>query len=303
MSILLLNTLVVVADSGSFTAAAQALSVSPAAIGQQMKRLETDLGTVLFDRSATSVQLNARALAVLPRARELVRSYHGLLDDLPGDAHWQGEFVLGAVPSTIRGLVPVSVKALMAEMPGLRIRVVPGLTQDLLEQVERGAIDAAVLSDPGRVAATLDWVPCVDEPLVLLANADVVDDDVNALLSSQPYIRHTRRAAVGELADEWLAANDVSVNTAMEMESLESVASMVAHGLGVSIAPDLCVPDPIFASLNKLPLYPAARARSLGLVSRKDSAVRRLVMRLETVVQTVVEAAGQKSVSSGRIKQ
>jgi len=248
----LLKTLVVVADSGSFAAASEVMGISPAAVGQQMKRLEVEMGSALFSRRAGSVQLNARAMAMLPRVRKLILAYDGLLDDLPGDDNWEGEFVLGAVPSTIRGLVPLSAKQLMSDVPGLRIRVVPGLTQDLLEQVERGAVDAEVLSDPGRVARSLDWVACVEEPLVLLANAEVEDDDVRHLLRTYPYIRHTRRAAVGHLADEWLSANDVTVNTAMEMESLESVASMVAHGLGVSIAPNLCVPDSIFSSLRKL---------------------------------------------------
>ena len=39
----------------------------------------------------------------------------------------------------------------------------------------------------------------------------------------------------------------------MEMESLESVSSMVAYNLGVSIVPDMCVPDRIFAKLKKIP--------------------------------------------------
>lgn len=288
MSIPLLKTFLLVAERGSFAAAADLLGVSQAAVGQQMKRLETDFDTALFDRSGTPVRLNPRAVALVPRARELVAAYDSMLDDLPGDDSWQGEFVLGAVPSTIRGLVPLSVKSLMNSLPGLRIRVVPGLTQDLVEQVERGALDAAVLSEPGRVARTLDWVPCVEEPLVLLTCADVELSDVRELLGVHPYIRHTRRAAVGELADEWLSENDIAVNTAMEMESLESVASMVSHGLGISIAPNLCVPDPIFAALRKLPLEPPARARRLGLISRRDSPARQLVGRLADVVQTTV---------------
>ncbi len=292
---MLLKTLVIVADSGSFAAASEQMGISPAAVGQQMKRLEAELATALFDRRSGAAQLNPRAIAMLPRVRELTAAYDGLLDDLPGDDSWQGEFVIGAVPSTIRGLVPLSAKQLMSEVPGLRIRVVPGLTQDLLEQVERGAVDAAVLSDPGRVVSALDWVPLFEEPLVLLANPDIEDDDVRNLLQTQPFIRHTRRAAVGHLADEWLSSNGVSVNTAMEMESLESVASMVAHGLGVSIAPDLCVPDPIFSSLRKLPLEPSARPRSLGIVSRRDSAAVRLVSRLAGVVGRVIAGRNRDS--------
>lgn len=292
MSIALLKTFIAVSDHGSFVAAAQALGVTQAAIGQQMKRLETELGASLFDRTGTPARLNAHGMSLLPRVRELLDAYDSLSRQWPDDGNLQGEIALGAVPSTIRGLVPLAAKVLMADRPQLRIRVVPGLTQDLVEQVERGALDAAVLSEPGRVARTLHWVPCVEERLVLLTEADELDSDVRQLLQARPYIRHTRRAAVGELADAWLSSNDIVVNTAMEMESLESVASMVFHGLGVSIAPDLSVPDPVFSALRKLPLDPPAAPRVLGLISRHDSPAARLVATLSDVLQSVIDADG-----------
>lgn len=288
MSIPLLKTFIAVTEHGSFVAAAQALGVTQAAIGQQMKRLETELRASLFERGGVPARPNAHALALLPRIREIVEAYDALSGEWPADGSWRGEIALGAVPSTIRGLVPLAVKALMAEQPQLRVRVVPGLTQDLVEQVERGALDAAVLSDPGSVARSLDWVPCVEERLVLLTEASELESDVRELLHHRPYIRHTRRAAVGQLADAWLSQNDIPVNTAMEMESLESVSSMVFHGLGISIAPDLSVPDPVFSALRKLPLNPLAAPRVLGLISRHDSPARLLVASLADELSAVI---------------
>ncbi len=126
----------------------------------------------------------------------------------------------------------------------------------------------------------LDWQPFAQEKLVLLTAADVTETDPLALLASMPYIRHTRRASVGLLVEDWLSEHDVRVNTSMEMESLESVASMVSYGLGVSIAPDICVPDPIFAGLRKLTLDSPDHVRVLGVVTRKNCSKKRLVERL-----------------------
>lgn len=288
MSLTLLKTLIAISEQGSFSAAANFVGVSQAAVGQQMKRLEESLQVSLFDRHSTPPKLNQLGHAVVPKARDIVQAYDSLLDDLPGTENWSGELTLGAVPSTIRGLVPLSVKALMKSAPGLTIRVVPGLSYDLTEQVERDALDAAILTEPFRIPRSLSWQPFVEEPLVLLTGADVKESNPNEVLQSLPFIRHTRRATVGELADEWLVANKITVNTSMEMESLESVASMVSYGLGVSIVPDICVPDPIFNGLKKIPLEPPARPRVLGIVTRHDCAKARLVERLLSEVKAVI---------------
>jgi len=288
MSLTLLKTLIAISEQGSFSAAASFVGVSQAAVGQQMKRLEESLQVSLFDRASSPPKLNQLGHALVPKARDIIDAYDRLLDDLPGTENWSGELTLGAVPSTIRGLVPLSVKALMETAPGLRIRVVPGLSYDLIEQVERDALDAAILTEPSRISRSLSWQPFVEEPMVLLTSAEVEETDPHKLLENMPFIRHTRRATVGELADEWLSSNKITVNTSMEMESLESVASMVSYGLGVSIVPDICVPDPIFDGLQKIPLKPTARPRVLGMVTRHDCSKARLVERLLAEVKTTI---------------
>ena len=152
LSISLLRTLIAISEHGSFSAAADHVCLTHAAVGQQMKRLEELFQVELFDRSNKSPQLNPLGLALIPRAREVVYAYEALFNDVTGDTQLSGELILGAVPSTIRGLIPQSMKKLIKSYPDLHIRVVPGLSGSLLEQVERGALDAAVLSTPLKIA-------------------------------------------------------------------------------------------------------------------------------------------------------
>lgn len=255
-----------------------------------MKRLEESLHVSLFDRTKNTPQLNQLGKALVPKARDIVYAYDTLLDDLTGEAQWFGELSLGAVPSTIRGLVPLSMKALIVNYPKLHIRVVPGISAGLLEQVERGALDAAIVSQPGTVAANLGWQPIVDEEMVLIASSEVAKENPIDLLQKMPYIRHTRQAAFGMLAEAWLLRHEVAVQTSMEMESIESVAIMVAHNLGISIVPDLCVPDEIFTNLQKIALPPPLSYRSLGLVTRSDCSKIRLVDRLLQQLRNTVQS-------------
>ncbi|MGB0866164.1 MAG: LysR family transcriptional regulator [Granulosicoccaceae bacterium] len=289
MSIALLKTLIAVAEDGSFSAAADRVCVSQAAVGQQMRRLESQLGVVLFDRSQKTPHLNQLGKALVPKALKVVRAYDTILDDLTGDARLIGELNLGAVPSTIRGLIPMSIKQLVADCPDLHIRVVPELSGELLAQVERGAIDAAVLSKPAHDSKHLNWTPFVDEELVLLTSPEVSDNDPFKIMRERPYIRHTRRAAVGILAEEWLVQNKVAVSESMELGSLETISSMISHNLGVSVVPNICVPDPIFTSLRKISLGPNSPCRSLGILTRADCSKVLLVERLLSKIVQIVK--------------
>ncbi len=297
MSISLFKTLIAVAEEGSFNAAADRVCVTHAAVGQQMKRLEETLGVVLFDRSQKSPRLNQLGRAMVPKAKDVVAAYETILDDLTGDPGLIGDIVLGAVPSTLRGLVPKAMKGLIGQYPDLRIRVVPGLSPTLQEMVDTGTVDAALVSEPGRIPATMAWTPVAVEKLVLLTSVEVTETDPERILSTKPFIRHSALSAIGIMAEDWLARRRLKVRDMMEMSSLDTIASMVAHDLGVSIGPDFCVPDPIFGSLRKLPLGASAPSRTLGILSRADCSKYRLVERFAGELADTVAAHGGRGVS------
>lgn len=294
MSIKLLKTLIAVSEHGSFSAAADYVYLSHAAVGQQMKRLEESLQITLFDRSKKSPQLNQLGMALIPKAREVVQVYETMLDELTGDAELIGQLNLGAVPSVLRALIPLSIRKLVTDYPKLNIRVIPGLTPRLLGLVEQGAIDAAILSGPINISRNLHWTPFVEEELILLVSEDVKEQDPIKLLAEMPYIRHTRESSVGLLADEWLTKNKISVDVSMEMESLDAIYSMVAHQLGVSIVPYQCVPDPIFSVLKKIPLPIEAKSRVLGIATRSDCSKVNLVNKLLHEINRTIVSHGKK---------
>ena len=292
MTIALFKTLIAISETGSFRGAADRVCVTHAAVGQQMRRLEETFGVALFDRSEKTPRLNQLGKAFVPKAKQVVLAYDTILDDLNGDPRMIGELKLGAVPSSIRGLIPKTAKRIMQLYPDLHVQIVPGLSPDLLDMVEQGTVDAAVLSAPPRVPDHLNWMPFCAEKLVLLTSQDVRDDDPRRILESHPYLRHNRRASVVVLAEEWLSRNKLKVRDAMEINSLGNLASMVSHNLGVSLAPDICVPDPIYSSLRKISLGTEAPARVLGVLTRADCSKLRLVEKLLAEIKQVLRDAG-----------
>jgi DNA-binding transcriptional LysR family regulator len=193
----------------------------------------------------------------------------------------------------LNGLVPCSIRALRRDFPKLRIRVVPGLSADLLPQVERGALDAAIISGPETALSHLNWRPFAAEPLVVLAALDAPSDEPIHLLENYPYIRFTRRAWVGMMIDRWLREMNVKVDDCMELETLESISSMVMYNQGVSIVPQSCLPPAEPLKLKRIPLGPTINPRILGVISRGDSVKFRLIDALVAELTDAVESAGQ----------
>ncbi len=291
MSIKRLKTLIAIDETGSFAAAAEMVFLTPAAVSQQMKALEGKLGIVLFDRNTRSPRLSPLGRALIPKAREVVEAFEDIVPSLTGDIAGKLELTIGAVPTTMSGLMPKVLGSLKKLYTGLHIRVIPGLSGELFTQVERGFLDAAIMTEPVQVPVHLRSLPFADEPLVLLAPQDVPEDDPEVLVRSYPFIRFNRRAWVGEQVDEWLRSRNLPVEESMELDTLESISSMVYYKLGVSIVPMHCVPAPHQLDIKRIPLGPSAKPRRLGLLLRCDSKKYRLAEVLFAELKSLVEAA------------
>ncbi len=271
MSIRRLRTLIAVHDHKTFSAAADAVYITHAAVSQQMRLLEEEWQIPLFDRSRRTPQLTPTGRALVARAREIVRAYDTIIASVLGDEGFKGEVSLGAVPMTLTGLTPLSVRLLKDSYPDLHVRVVPGMTTQLIAEVERGALDAAVLSRQGPLPTDMNHADVAQEPMQLLAPEDAAGENVIDLLTRYPFIRFSRDAVVGGLIDKWLRENNINVKVTMELQGLEAISSMVLAGLGVSIVPAHCVRGFNPLPLRRLPLPDGAPVRQLTLAFRRDN--------------------------------
>ncbi|NOR62276.1 MAG: LysR family transcriptional regulator [Rhodobacteraceae bacterium] len=266
MSIRMLKTLIAIEEKGTFSAAAEAVFVTHAAVSQQMKALEQMWGVILFDRSKRTPKLTPLGRALVAKARLVVRDYDNIVLDITGDDGLAGDLRLGAVSTTLTGLVPLAVSILKSKFPKLHIHIVPGLTHDLLRNMERGALDAAIISKNGPTLPKHQWQSIANEPLILLASERLESDDPIELLQNNPFIRFSRDAVVGELIESWLQDQKIAVADIMELDGLEAISSMVLGNLGVSIVPRRCVQNMNPLPLKRILLSENGPMRKLGLI-------------------------------------
>lgn len=290
------KTLIAIAKLGTFAKAAEAVYLTPAAVSQQMKALEAELGMPLFDRTKRPPALNPAGYALIPKALKLIKNYEELKPSLEGELDTLEHLTVGTVPTTTTGIMPKALKALQDDHDNLHFRIYPGLSDDLYAQVDRGFLDVAVMTEPPAIYEHLLWRPFTEEPFVVLTSKDIDSTDPKEILRTQSFIRFARKAWVGRAIDQWLLDNNIQVHETMELDTLEATAAMVMNNLGVSIVPMSCCSRPEHEYLNMIPLGDASFKRVLGVLYRRDTSKHILIELLWKKLLQIVEDAGRTKV-------
>ncbi len=286
-----LKTLIAIAENGSFAAAGEAIGLTQSAISLHVKSLEDELETKLFDRTTRPPRLNTRGRNLIDRARSIVEQCEGLSDIATGEA-LSGSLDIGSVPTLLSGILPPALSAIRGSHPDIRIRVSSGLSADLVGRVHKGELDVAVVTEPSQLQTGLSWHMFAKEPLMVIAPEGTAGDTDRELLDAGPFIRFQRYAWAGRLIDTHLKDRGIRVHTGMEIDSLEAIASMVKHGLGVSVVPDRAAAD-LPSGIKQVPFGDPPLCRVIGVVERRDNPKIHLIRAL---VEILSDLAGDKGV-------
>ncbi|MES2187469.1 MAG: LysR family transcriptional regulator [Pseudomonadota bacterium] len=277
MNTAFLHSFVTVLDHGSMAEAARRLQLTPAAVAQQIRALERDVGTRLVARVGRTVAPTEAGGRVAQRARDLLAQAAELRAAANDDA-LAGELRLAAGTNALLGMVPDILAALVHRYPGINVFVQPGYSIDMYPAVQRGELDAAiVMQSPVALPKVLGWQLLREEPLVLIAPAGLAGSDPHALLRSEPLIRFDRRQWGGQQADQYLRRAGIVPRERFELNALGAIAVMVDRGLGVSLVPDWIRPWPEGLHLARITLPLPCEARRMGLIWSRASQRLRLV--------------------------
>lgn len=233
-----LRYFVAVAEDLHFTRAAERLFVSQPALSKQVRALEQQLRTPLFDRDRRTVRLTAAGAALLPHARQLLRGWSAAEEALAQST--QRTLTIGMSTGPGRGLLPAVRARLGTEHPAARLDFRQIGWGDATGGLADRSVDAAFvwlpLPDPQPYASLL----VAREPrLVALPAGHPLADGVEvrmADLLDEPFL--ALPASAGPLRDFWLAVEERDghpVRIAAEITDTEETYESITSGLGVCL--------------------------------------------------------------------
>jgi LysR family transcriptional regulator, hydrogen peroxide-inducible genes activator len=234
-----------VAESGSFSRAAEQAHVSQPSLSQQIMKLEDELGARLFDRLGRSVRLTDLGKAFLPRARGVLRELEAARGEVVEHKDSLGGSVtIGVIPTVAPYFLPSQLTTFSKKFPQARLTVIEEITPVLLDRLRAGTIDIAILALPIR-GHEFEVSPLLTERLfaALPAKHKLAARQSLSLkdLREEPFLLLRDGHC---LRDTAVAACDrVRMNPQIIFESgqFSSLLSMVGAGMGVSIVPQMAI--------------------------------------------------------------
>ncbi|MDD1140685.1 LysR family transcriptional regulator [Pseudomonas sp. TNT2022 ID233] len=232
-----LKTFLAVARHGTFAAAGLHIGLTQSAVSAQIRNLEQALGVRLFDRTGRQAILNPAGQRAVPMAQEMLATFSrmAISEDV---SEFRGELRIGAVATAQTGLLPQALLRLRQQAPGVEPKLVPGVSLNLLSQVDAGEVDLAIMiRPPFELPKELSAQVIRREPFVLIVPTAVEGDDPLQLLAEHPHVRYDRNSFGGRLVTQFLREQRIDVHVALELDELEAIVKMVECGLGVSLLP------------------------------------------------------------------
>jgi len=260
-----------IADTGSFTRAAQHTHVSQPSLSQQIRKLEDELGAQLFDRLGRAVQLTELGRLFLPRARAILRDLEAARSDVvEKKMSISGPIFVGVIPTIAPYFLPPILAAFSRKCPEVRVTIAEEITPLLLERLRAGTMDVAIVALPLQTRSRdFQTFPVMVEKLYAVlprhhslakrraVSLEKLQDDPFLLLRDGHCFRETAVAACKRAR--------LNPKIIFESGQFSSILSMVSAGLGVSIVPAMAVEKR--PGCRYVPLTDERATRTIGVVT------------------------------------
>jgi DNA-binding transcriptional LysR family regulator len=237
-----LKAFVVIAETGTFTAAALRVHVTQAAISMQIRQLENEVGAKLFVRAPRHVILTEAGEHLLQRAQQILREHDAAIEEIAELAGAErGRLRIGSASAMVlTDPLPKILKEIRQQHPQAEISVMSGTSEALVDQILKGELDLAFVSLPVE-ARGIQTERLSEDQLVAIASPSHrlgKQRTVSAYtLAGEKLILGERGGNTRRLIDQFFAEAGVSLKVAMELSRQAAIKRMVEEDMGVGIVP------------------------------------------------------------------
>jgi DNA-binding transcriptional LysR family regulator len=234
-----LRAFCVLARTGSFTQAARELHVTQSGVSHAMKALERDVGCRLFDKLGKKFALTQAGEQLLHHANRILHEMSTAREALGQLGKWgRGRLRLGASTTACQHILPAVLREFKESFPEHNITIEPGDTPALVALLLRQRVDLGLGLETER-EPQLEFHPLFTDELQFIvgaqhpwARAGRVD---RGEIPRQNYILYNKASITFQLIEDYFRREEMTLNTVIELGSMEAIKELVKLGLGVSV--------------------------------------------------------------------
>ena len=271
-----LQVFVTTAEERNMSNAAKRLGLTQSAVSQSIRQLEDQFGVVLFNRQRRPLSLTPSGLALRNQGMRLLEDMNRLKAHvIDASRGIKPDVRVGLVDSFAGSCGPAFVKAMLSQSAALSIR--SGLTPYHSEALVGRDLDIVISTDPLVDLDGIERRRLLSEPFVVITPKSYTQKvqtpaDLRKLSESMPIVRFNRQSHIGAQIERFLRRIDVRIPHRLEIDTADTLTSMVASGIGWAITTPMCLLQAKeYASKLKLHFFSSLiSGRSLYLLAREE---------------------------------
>ncbi|MBK6793788.1 MAG: LysR family transcriptional regulator [Anaerolineales bacterium] len=274
MEIHQLTYFVAVAETGSFSRAAERCNIAQPSLSQQIQKLEQELGEPLFDRLPRKVVLTDAGRTLLPRAINILSDLHDIKHTLNQNADaGHGLLNVGFIPTIAPFVLPRAIKRFSEEFPNARLTVQEDLTEAIVRNLLDGKLDVGITSMPihHRLIRTEELLT---EPLLVASskqNDCITRTTIHVKeLDEFPFIALSEMHCLGEQVQSFCHRQNLELKIVCDTSQLTTVKNCVEIGLGLSLVPRALALSDTSQQVNYRPLNGAVPQRKIAAATHAE---------------------------------
>lgn len=230
-----------------FVTAAESCFISQPTLSMQVKKLEEEIGVIIFDRFKNPIEPTPSGEQIITKARQIIREIDQLKAFVASEFELtEGTFTLGVIPTLAPYILPFFLPVFVKENPGIHLIIKEIQTEQIITDLEKGTLDLGLLVTPLEEKAIRE-IALFNEPFLLYLSEehplyqsknitpDMIDTHKLLILEEG----HCFRDQALELCSKRVKGNTVGFE--YESGSIEALKGLVEKGFGYTLVPEMSV--------------------------------------------------------------
>lgn len=249
------------------THAAGALSISQSALSRSIARFEDEIGVPLFERQGRSIRLNKYGHIFLKSVDSMMKEFYKGKQEIQDllDPE-QGEVSLGFLHTLSTSHIPDLLASFRACYPKINFRLGQGPSHNLIDQLQLGEFDLCLIA-PMEIKSPIVWRQLWNEELFVIVPKDHKYANRKNItleeIADESFIHLKEGFSLRITFEQLFKEEGITPNITFEGEEADTVAGLVAAGLGISILPNLKGTDQ--SKISQIPINSKQCQRTIGI--------------------------------------